>query len=369
MADFIESEAQESSEEEDLEPHERKKAKKAKAVDSSDEEEDDDDDRLREELKDLIDDNPIEESDAESDASGEGKRKKSDDEDLDDRLEDEDYELLEENLGVSIKRKQFKRLRRMEDEESEGEEEHDTEQDREHIAMDLFSEDRNRYGKRMMRGVQRRSHRPVAEPEYFGEEEEEGEYSDADDFIVDDDGRPIAERRRKKKPIFTDAALQEAQETFGVDFTTMSFPSMIRMITKRTKMKRKMSMRRMKKVKGVYEPSELKRGFFTDLDNEIRNTDIPERMQIRDVPITAVPDDSTELDDEAEWIYKQAFCKPSVSNMEAHLTPEAREKMKKGPQTIGKIRKALDFMRNQQLEVPFIAFLQERVCTARVEHQ
>lgn len=106
----------------------------------------------------------------------------------------------------------------------------------------------------------------------------------------------------------------------------------------------------------VYEPSELKRGFFTDLDNEIRNTDIPERMQIRDVPITAVPDDSTELDDESEWIYKQAFCKSAVSNTDAHLSSEAREKQRKGPQTIGKIKKALDFMRNQQLEVPFIAF-------------
>jgi hypothetical protein len=25
------------------------------------------------------------------------------------------------------------------------------------------------------------------------------------DFIVDDDGRPIADRRKKRKPIFTDA--------------------------------------------------------------------------------------------------------------------------------------------------------------------
>lgn len=33
---------------------------------------------------------------------------------------------------------------------------------------------------------------------------------------MDDEGRPIA--KRKKKPIFSDAALQEAQETFGVDF-------------------------------------------------------------------------------------------------------------------------------------------------------
>lgn len=52
----------------------------------------------------------------------------------------------------------------------------------------------------------------------------------------------------------------------------------------------------------------------------------------------------------------QAFCKPTVSNQDAHLTIEARERQKKGIQTVGKIRKALEFMRNQLLEVPFIAF-------------
>lgn len=67
----------------------------------------DDDDRIREELKDLIDDNPIEESDGEdTDASGGSKkRKKSDDEEYDDRLEDEDYDLIEENLGVKVERR------------------------------------------------------------------------------------------------------------------------------------------------------------------------------------------------------------------------------------------------------------------------
>lgn len=66
----------------------------------------DDEDRLREELKDLIDDNPIEESEGEdSDGSTTSKkRKKSDDEDFDDRLEDEDYDLIEENLGVKVER-------------------------------------------------------------------------------------------------------------------------------------------------------------------------------------------------------------------------------------------------------------------------
>ena len=62
-----------------------------------------------EDIKDLIDDNPIDEDDSgeESDASGGSKkRKKSDDEDdLDDRLSDEDYALLEENLGVKVDRK------------------------------------------------------------------------------------------------------------------------------------------------------------------------------------------------------------------------------------------------------------------------
>lgn len=65
----------------------------------------DDEQRMEEELRDLIDDNPIEEdSDTDSDSSRK-KRKKSDDEDFDDRLEDEDYDLIEENLGVKVARR------------------------------------------------------------------------------------------------------------------------------------------------------------------------------------------------------------------------------------------------------------------------
>ena len=63
----------------------------------------DDEQRLQEELQDLIDDNPVEEdSGSESDTSR--KRKKSDDDDDDDRFEDEDWDLIEENLGVKVKR-------------------------------------------------------------------------------------------------------------------------------------------------------------------------------------------------------------------------------------------------------------------------
>lgn len=44
---------------------------------------------------------------------------------------------------------------------------------------------------------------PRGEADY--DDENEDLESDADDFIVDDDGRPIAERKKKRKPIFTDA--------------------------------------------------------------------------------------------------------------------------------------------------------------------
>lgn len=123
----------------------------------------DDEDKIREDMKDLIDDAPIEdeESDADSEASGRNaKRKKSDDDDdeLDDRLEDEDYELIEENLGVKVERvssrlwinqtcpviisfrlfqKRFKRLKRITDEESDTEERDET-LNREVLADKLF---------------------------------------------------------------------------------------------------------------------------------------------------------------------------------------------------------------------------------------
>lgn len=80
-------------------------------------------------------------------------------------------------------------------------------------------------------------------------------------------------------------------------------------------------------------------------------------MQLRDVPITSVPENSNELEDEAEWIYKQAFNKPSISNQNPSADEwGTNERERKPPSCIGKIKQALDFMRNQQLEVPFIAF-------------
>lgn len=175
-------------------------------------------------------------------------------------------------------------------------------------------------------------------------------------------------------PIFICRALQEAQDIFGVDFDYDEFDKygedeyddeeeedeymdddVDGERPRRPKKTPKKKATR-KSIFEIYEPSELKRGHFTDLDNEIRNTDIPERMQLRTVPVTSVPEGSNELDLEAEWIYKQAFSRPAISCQDSHLNEEAKERAKKSPQTVGKIKKALDFMRNQHFEVPFISF-------------
>ncbi|XP_014252442.1 transcription elongation factor SPT6 [Cimex lectularius] len=373
MADFIDSEAEESEDEEELDTREKKKLKRLKAIDSDEEEEEDDEEKIREELKDLIDDNPTEESESEGEDSegseGGGGEKRKKHEDYDDRLEDEDYDLLEENLGHKIeRRKRFKRLRRIEDEESEDEGGEDDGEERDAIANELFEGSDHDDDRASSRG---------AAQDHYGDEEDEGEYSDADDFIVDDEGRPIADKRKKRKPIFTDAALQEAQDIFGVDFDYEYFEKYgedeydedeededeyvdeerVEDSGRRRKQKKAARKKTTKKsIFEIYEPSELKRGHFTDFDNTVRNTDIPERMQLREVPVTPVPEGSDELDEEAEWIYKQAFCKPTTSNQEWGSTVDTQGGPKKDPQTIGKIKKALDFMRNQNFEVPFIAF-------------
>ncbi|XP_039292182.1 transcription elongation factor SPT6 isoform X2 [Nilaparvata lugens] len=365
MADFIDSEAEESEDEEELDHVQKKKLKKLKAMESDDDEEDDEE----EVVPDLIDDEPIEEDDSDNDSDGSGgskKRKKSDDEEFDDRLEDEDYDLIEENLGVKVERKRFKRLKRIVDEESDNEgAEADEGEEREAIANELFDVGSGD-------DEEPSSERGRIDQDNYDEEEEEGEYED-DGFIVDDEGRPIAEKKKKRKPIFNDAALQEAQDIFGVDFDYDEFDKYgedeyeeeedeyleeeDEESEKRHKPKkapRKKSTR--KSIFEIYEPSELKRGHFTDLDNEIRNTDIPERMQLREIPVTSVPEGSDELEEEAKWIYKHAFQKSTITQQVRSYEDGPERPPRKGPQTVGKIKKALDFIRNQHYEVPFIAF-------------
>merc|ERR1719412_1409579 len=91
------------------------------------------------------------------------------------------------------------------------------------------------------------------------------------------------------------------------------------------------------------------------MDQEIRLTDVPEGMQLRTVPVTTVSDESDELDREAEGIYKHGFTQPTLTIQKDYERSDC-EKWQAQTATVEKIKKALDFMRQQFLEVPFIAF-------------
>uniref|UniRef100_A0A8C7RGY9 S1 motif domain-containing protein n=1 Tax=Oncorhynchus mykiss TaxID=8022 RepID=A0A8C7RGY9_ONCMY len=167
----------------------------------------------------------------------------------------------------------------------------------------------------------------------------------------------------------TKISLQEAQEIFGGDFDFAEFDAdgaydqgeeeeedQDEESWDRPKKQTKRRVGR-KSIFEIYEPSELESSHMTDQDNEIRSTDMPERFQLRSIPVK--PAEDNELEQEAEWIYRNAFSTPTISMQEStdYLDRGTTTNLsRKGPSTIAKIKEALNFMRNQHFEVPFIAF-------------
>ncbi|XP_078492453.1 transcription elongation factor SPT6 [Ciona intestinalis] len=388
MSDYVENEAEESSDED----YDVARTKPALDYDSEDEEENEKE--LEKEVDEegniagLVDDDVEEEgegdeddSDISSDADEEEKpaeekqRKKRSARDL--RLEDDDFDLIEENLGVKLKkRKKFSRLRTVSSDEDVSEDETDT---RQAIRDELFHDDDTD------------TPQPAqVEPEVplLGDDDEEGmsDESDVNDFIVDDNGEPISKPQKgQKRRSKGDSALQHLQDIFGLDFdfediekygqdgyeddeidddsyyneqleeTDVGEDGELR----RTKKKKKS--RNKKSIFDVMEPDTLERGFYTDTDAEIRNADVPERFQLRTIPVK--PAEESELELESEWIYKYCFVEPSISKQDAiedlgstFSSSTLSTLNRKPPSCVGKIQDTLNFMRNQQYEAPFISF-------------
>ncbi|NWU29488.1 SPT6H factor, partial [Dyaphorophyia castanea] len=348
MSDFVESEAEESEEEYNQDGEVVPRVTK-KFV------EEDEDDEEEEELN--LDD---------QDEQGEGGLQPGVSRQCLQRKCSAEPGIVSTDRTFSLQQK-FRRVRKMSDDEDDEAEDYGKEEhEKEAIAEEIFQDGEGEEGGEAVEA-------PVAAQEE--EEEEEEDESDIDDFIVDDDGQPLKKPKwRKKLPGYTDAALQEAQEIFGVDFDYDEFEKYneydeemeeeyeyedeetegeTRVRPKKTAKKR-VSRR---SIFEMYEPSELESSHLTDQDNEIRMTDMPERFQLRSIPVKSAEDD--ELEEEADWIYRNAFATPTISLQESsdYLDRgQASSFSRKGPSTIQKIKEALNFMRNQHFEVPFIAF-------------
>ena len=165
-------------------------------------------------------------------------------------------------------------------------------------------------------------------PDFEGEQQQDDMEYEEDDFIVGPDGQPLrGEKRKKKTHFFENADLQMAEDIFGVDCDFGVFAEDDEDIDEEDYedededgglSRRKRGSRKAKNIFEMYEPSELEARNFTDKDNEIRNSDIPERMQLRNPPVSH-PENDDEIIKEAEWIFDRLTKVISQKNIRASL--------------------------------------------------
>jgi len=131
--------------------------------------------------------------------------------------------------------------------------------------------------------------------------------------------------------------------------------------TQKTKTKRQKQQRLkvMHKMEDIFEPQELVKNLLTEFDQQVRIEDKPERFMLRSLPVTSEPDD-LELEREARWIFNQAFQgKKTVSDQQGWVMKQDDKMDEAGnvvpSPVVGRIKDVLNFLRNEFLEVPFIA--------------
>lgn len=99
------------------------------------------------------------------------------------------------------------------------------------------------------------------------------------------------------------------------------------------------------RVADSYTLEEQEKNFLTARQQVIALKDVPERFLTRTIPVT-VPKSVAELDQEAIWIFNNAFNVKPLS--------KATKQNDYGHEVVPKIRNTLDLIRNQFLDIPFI---------------
>ncbi|XP_023537141.1 transcription elongation factor SPT6 homolog isoform X2 [Cucurbita pepo subsp. pepo] len=265
-------------------------------------------------------------------------------------LDEDDYELLEDN-NISIQRpkgsKKFKRLKKAR---------------RDNVEPSGFSDDEDfvessRGGrtaeeklKRSLFGDDEAPLEDIAEEEEQPEEEEDADIGDEDemaDFIVDEevdeDGAPLRRRKLKKKksrqaPGVSSTALQEAHEIFGDVDELLQLR------------KRELDTHewREKRLEDEFEPIVISEKYMTEKDDQIREIDMPERMQISEESTGPPPTMDERLEDEeASWIHGHI-----ANGMNSLFGNASGQDLSV---TKGDILRFLDLVHVQKLDIPFIA--------------
>ncbi|WVZ99059.1 hypothetical protein U9M48_044413 [Paspalum notatum var. saurae] len=343
--------------------------------DDADDREDDDDDDEDEEGQDEFekDDFIVDDDDEEEDAEGEEEEQKSDDERRKKKrkkkresegfmLDEDDYMLLQDNNITGISRpkpgNKFKRLKKA-GRESEMDE------------RSGFSDDdgtgKKRSGKERVEYSLFGDHQDAApfEDDFEDDQQaEEGEEVGDDedemaDFIVEEDeidgnGQVVRRKKFKKKVPqqaagVSSSALQEAQDIFG-DVDEL-------LALRKQELEREAANLGELKGKGLedeFEPFILAEKYMTTKDEQIKENDVPERMQLSE-ELTGYPlTDNARIEEESAWIHNQLTGDGFVSFFgNEHVNKDIDQK---------DIVNVLTILHVSKFEIPFIAMYRKEIC-------
>ena len=157
------------------------------------------------------------------------------------------------------------------------------------------------------------------EEEDFVDDDDPDEMGDfiVDENDVDENGELKANRKKRRLPkssIVKSSLLHEAQEIFGDVNELLELHAQAELGDDEydeyelDEEGQPLQEKAPKEKKVTLDPAEISKGFFTDYDEEIRKTDIPERIQLRHTAASAERERKTseeELTMEAEWIFEQ----------------------------------------------------------------
>ncbi|XP_030926498.1 transcription elongation factor SPT6 homolog isoform X4 [Quercus lobata] len=330
-----------------------------------DEEDEEDEEGQDEYEKDgfIVDDVDEEEQDEEerADSDEERQRKKKRKKKENYTLDEDDYELLEDN-NITIPRWKSKKFKRLKKAQGVSEEPSGLSDEEEMFGSGKGGRTAEEKLKRSLFGDDEGAPlEDIAEEEEQAEDEEDGDIGEEDemaDFIVDEEdehGAPPKGGRRPKKggnrraPGVSSSALQEAHEIFGdVDE-----------LLQLRKQGLDSTEWRERRLEDEFEPIVLSEKYMTEKDDQIKELDIPERMQISEESTGSPPLDDS-IVEETAWIYNQlqSGTVPLFGKRGMGTVKEG------GDLSIKKddIMRFLDLLHVQKLDIPFIAMYRKEEC-------
>ncbi|KAF3970491.1 hypothetical protein CMV_005823 [Castanea mollissima] len=301
-----------------------------------------------------------EEERADSDEERQRKKKRKKKENY--TLDEDDYELLEDN-NITIPRWKSKKFKRLKKAQGVSEEPSGLSDEEEMFGSGKGGRTAEEKLKRSLFGDDEVGAplEDIAEEEEQAEDEEDGDIGEEDemaDFIVDEEdehGAPPKGGRRPKKggtrraPGVSSSALQEAHEIFGdVDE-----------LLQLRKQGLDSTEWRERRLEDEFEPIVLSEKYMTEKDDQIKELDIPERMQISEESTGSPPLDDS-IVEETAWIYYQ-LQSGTVPLFGKRGTGTVKEG---GDLSIKKddIMRFLDLLHVQKLDIPFIAMYRKEEC-------